>query len=249
MNKYIIQLIVIAFVLIIPNASLAEEATKTNDAISIEKIPSLIQNKEYDKALVFIEESMKTNQNDVNLLLYKAIINHQKGQFDLALIDYFKLTHFEPDNAMANYNLGLLFQEMNNNHKAIEFYEKVIKLQPDFTRVYFNIARANQEIGKNEKAIEYYKKYLDSSPDDIEAINNLAVAYKDENNHLKAIELFKQVLELKPDYAAGHYNLGIINLLKGNITETNNELKILKKLSPNHAKILEYQIKRFKINR
>lgn len=230
-------------------ASTKAQVTETTEPENnLGSVSVLLSKEKHSEALEILKAMPASSKTDNNYNLFIGITYHQNGEFDKALVEYFKALHFTPDSVMVNYNLGLLFQQMNNNSKAKEFYEKVIKLKPDLKKAYFNLARVYQGTGNNKKAIDYYKKYLEWYPEDMEAINNLAVAYKDENNLDKAMEYFKKALITDPSYIPAHYNLSLIYILKGDYKYAGNELKLLKKLSPEHAKILNYQLDKYKIN-
>lgn len=244
-SQHIIVLVV-CFLVFFPGRLIATE--EPLESVDLNSVTTLLSSGKYEKALEILKKMPAADQAKENYSLYLAIAYHQNEQLDKALVEYFKALHLNNDSVMVNFNLGLLFQHMNNNNKAKEFYEKVIQLKPDLQIAYFNAARVYQGTGNNKKAIEYYKKYLEWFPEDIETINNLAVAYKDENNIDKATEYFKKALETDPSYIPAHYNLSLIYILKGQFKYAGNELKLLEKISPEHAKILKYQIDKYKIN-
>lgn len=214
-----------------------------------EAIILLFNDNKLDAANELVENLISSGKQHPDLFKYSALINHKKGLYDKALVEYFKALHFNQSDLTVNYNLALLFQEMNNTNKALELYEKILKLNPDFSQAYFNAARIYQENGNHQKALSYYKHYIDLNPDDIETLNNLAVLYKDDKNINQSEKLLKKAVLLDPTYVPARYNLALVYLLQNNLKAAENELKLLRKLSPDHAKILVTQWKKLILNR
>jgi tetratricopeptide (TPR) repeat protein len=214
----------------------------------LESVYEMIYNNKLDEAEKLLNNLKNIEGNNPEYHLYLALIKHKQGLFDRALVEYFKASHFDKDGIILNYNLALLFQEMNNYPKALELYKNIAKKHPEYYKTFYNIARIYQEQGDNAKAKVYYDKFIKKYPEDIETLNNLAVIYKDEGHLDKAQSLLQQIILDDPGYAPAHYNIALIYILKEDSTKARNVHKLLQKLSPDHAKILEYQLKKQNID-
>ena len=62
---------------------------------------------------------------------------------------------YEPEDDIANFNLGTVWDELKNPKRAIDCYEKAV-LIPDS---YFNKGRILEQLGRNEEAKEQFRMY------------------------------------------------------------------------------------------
>ena len=232
----------------IKNSVYSQQAVNIDNKLN--KSYSEIISNNLESAEKALEEVLKSDPNNINAHLYLGLIYHKKCVYDKALIEYFKVLQKDKNNLMLNYNLGLLYQEMNSYQKALEFYLNVIKIKPDFPDVYFNVARVYQELNtKDSKTINFYETYLKYKPEDLDALNNLAVTYKTEGNYDKASEIFAKIIDIDPTYTPARYNMALMYLINNNQKELEKEIKLLKKLSADHAKILDIQISKYNSNK
>lgn len=78
---------------------------------------------------------------------------------------FFKLAlEFQPSDAAAHYNAGIILFNNGKINEAIEFFEKTIKIDPEFKKVYRKLGNAYFSLGKPGKALEYYKKAFKHKP-------------------------------------------------------------------------------------
>ena len=104
-----------------------------------------------------------------------------------AEILYRKAVDKDPNNAIANYNLGRCLQQQKKNDEAKKLYEKAAKLEKDPLRQsssYNNLGTISQGEQDYSKAIEAYKSALRSNPDHKNARYNLE-NNKDKNKDKK----------------------------------------------------------------
>jgi protein O-mannosyl-transferase len=74
----------------------------------------------------------------------------QKNQLDDAAEEFLKANRIQPTNAVANYQLALIYQSRKEIQKAIEYYHKTIQAQPDMVEALNNLAwllAANHDAG------------------------------------------------------------------------------------------------------
>ena len=70
---------------------------------------------------------MNTNKNlTIEETFNLAIKNHQENKTDIAQDLYNQVLKIEPNHTDANNNLGLIFQQLRENQKAIGCFEKAI---------------------------------------------------------------------------------------------------------------------------
>ena len=66
------------------------------------------------------------------------------GDTEGAVKCHTKAIQINPDHAMAHYNLGLVFEKINNLNDAIASYRTALELKPDFPQASNNLAHARR---------------------------------------------------------------------------------------------------------
>lgn len=133
-------------------------------------------------------------------------------------------------NAMSYNNIGLVYYELGDFNKALEYHFKALAIQgtnhPDTAISYNNIGMTYNEQGNYAEAIEYYLKALKikeknlgtNHPDTATSYNNIATSYNDLGDYKRALEYCLKALKIRetilgtehPDTAQSYYNTGEI---------------------------------------
>ena len=71
----------------------------------------------------------------------------QNGRIDESLVASQKSVQFDPQDAEAHYNLGIVMQELGRLDEAEAIYKKAITLKPDH-KAYNNLGIVMQELGR-----------------------------------------------------------------------------------------------------
>jgi len=69
---------------------------------------------------------------DLNAALDNTDVNESIAKFEVALAT-------DPKNASIAFNLGVLYDKVQNTAKTKEYYQKAIELKPDYGDAYFNL--------------------------------------------------------------------------------------------------------------
>ena len=169
-------------------------------------------------------------QLNIKQIFDLAFENQSKKNFKLAKKLYEKIIEIDPNIINAQFNLGTIYQELNENEKAINCYEKVININPLFIPSYNNLGLIFRNLGENNKAIKYFKRILDINFKYPSAYNNLGLIYADVGNYKQAIDHY--ITALKYDclnkFALNNLILSLNYFLpniKHPIIEANNKLK------------------------
>ena len=81
-----------------------------------------------------------------------------------------KALRLAPTDAKISYNLGLLYEQQDQEEKAVEVWEQAIKLKPNYRRVYFKLANTYISNNQPDKAKQKLLFILDNiDPDDEQA--------------------------------------------------------------------------------
>lgn len=189
--------------------------------ISIERY----SNEDIDKALEVIAmakeqfpENDDFNKQEINLLITAERVDEAKDKINEAIAR-------EPENANLYFNLGYLYEQLEQPEKAEEAYLKAIEINPEYLDANFNYAVYNynkaadlfaiardmdlQTYRKKGKAIEeeaveylekakpYFEKSLELAPNELPIIETLQTLYTQLGENDKAEEMMNRADELR----------------------------------------------------
>ena len=109
------------------------ELTEEKDKIDVFYYNALIkiEEKQYNKALEFLDECFKINKNFIVGYIALAIILERQGQFKEAINNLKKVINIEKNNDLALRNLGVIYSHIGKLDEAAIFLKRTIKINPN----------------------------------------------------------------------------------------------------------------------
>ncbi|ADR20503.1 hypothetical protein MATR_18760 [Marivirga tractuosa] len=189
--------------------------------ISIERYA----NEDIDKALEAVRMAKKQfpendefNKQEINLLINAERVDEAKDKINEAIAR-------EPENANLYFNLGYLYEQLEQPEKAEEAYLKAIEIDPEYLDANYNYAvyyynkaadlfakarnmdlQTYRKKGKKieeeatgylKKAKPYFEKSLELAPEELAIIETLQTLYTQLGENKKAEEMMNKADELK----------------------------------------------------
>jgi tetratricopeptide (TPR) repeat protein len=128
--------LVIFFLTVLVSCSTREHYSTTEWEFQKSILDSLIQNTHYKQAILMansrIEIAEKYHINEYQRSNYYSdlgLLYQQMGNHSLSERCFNKSLSIYPDNAVANYNFGLLNRDMNRLEEAVRHFKKAIGLK------------------------------------------------------------------------------------------------------------------------
>jgi CHAT domain-containing protein len=188
-------------------------------------------------ACEIVDSKLKINENDYLKTLYK-IVNcfntiDSTIKYTEKIIHFKRLNSFDNDTNFTNdlENLAVLYDEINENSKAIKLYKECLDLtekilgkeHSNYLHSLNNLAFSYYYLGKysealllNQECVLLGEKILGEEHENyVRSINNLAYTYYNLGNYLESLKLNKQCVKLykkilgenHPDYFVSLNNL------------------------------------------
>ncbi len=105
-------------------------------------------------------------------------------------------------------DVGIVYANLKEYEKAIEYYQKAIEMDEKWAVPYFNLGIVYKNLKEYEKAIEYYQKAIEMDEKWAVPYNNLGIVYKNLKEYEKAIEYYQKAIEMDEKWAYPYNNLG-----------------------------------------
>jgi len=146
-----------------------------------------------------------TKENDV-AYNNRGTIYYEKGEYDMAIVDYNKAIEISPGYIEAYYNRGKTYNAKRQYDLAIADYSKAVEINPKLAEAYTNRGAIYKTTGQYALAISDYDKAIELDPTLAEAYNNRGAAYYTKGDYALAISDYSKAIELKPDFAWAYFN-------------------------------------------
>jgi tetratricopeptide (TPR) repeat protein len=104
-------------------------------------------------------------------------------------------------------NLGVVYAELKQPHRAIEHYRHAVELKPNYPQVWYLMAYPQTMLGKYENARDSCLQAIRLKPDYAEAYHGLGVIYLKLHKKEAAIEQYRKLKSLNSDLADGLFGL------------------------------------------
>ena len=179
---------------------------------------------------------------------------YTKGPFGPFIFIYFcslYTTLYTNNNVLidAYYNLACALQQAGNIQESLANYQKALQIDPTHLSTLLGIAKLYKQIKNYDKAIEYLQIRLKIDNQCYYTHYNLAHIWKHKKNIEKARTHYKKAIMINPHYMPAYQN--IIPLLQEDeaIQTCNKALSIKKNNTKIRKQLIEYLIKKKKLNK
>lgn len=161
----------------------------------------LSQEKNRKTVLDIIDKGLERNEQDTDLLAYKAWVLKKGGSRQEAIAMYRLLEEKNPHSTVAVRGIADLYYEdlCRFAPEALAYYEKLLENQKT-PEIYFYAATCKRHMGDFEGARIYYLKELEMDPDDIDGYRGLAFICEVQGDYPQALEMLDQALAIMKQY-------------------------------------------------
>lgn len=136
---------------------------------------------------------------------------------------YDQLTLFEatartsPRSALAQVNLGSVYQALGRTAEAEQAYRRSIVIAPDRPGPHYNLATLLEAQGRSDEAIAAYQEAVRIDPGDVRALNNLGRALVGAGRSTEAIPWLETAARINPSSPTPSVNLAAALLHAGDL--------------------------------
>ena len=166
----------------------------------------------------------------------KTIILIKLGEFQEAIFDLEQKLDSSSQNPAVYFYLGKAYKGINNNEKALFYFNKAIEIAPDYPKPYVAVAIIKGKEKKFKEALELLNTSISFYPDYPMAYINRGVIKGALGDNSGAIDDFGKSIELNPLLDASYVNRGISYEVSGRLNEACLDWERAKNLGNKNAK-------------
>jgi hypothetical protein len=148
-------------------------ANKIYAADDFKSIMQLIEKGEKEKAAQQIDQYLKTNPNDPQVIFIKGVVNAELGKYNEAIQAFTYLTEKHPSLPEPFNNLAVLYAELGDYDKAQKALESAIKTHPSYATAHVNLGDLY-----TKRATVAYNKALEIDKTNLQAKTKLSLIKK-----------------------------------------------------------------------
>ena len=142
-------------------------------ADDFKSIMQLIEKGEKEKAAQQIDQYLKTNPNDPQVIFIKGVVNAELGKYNEAIQSFTYLTEKHPNLPEPFNNLAVLYAELGDYDKAQKALESAIKTHPSYATAHVNLGDLY-----TKRATVAYNKALEIDKTNVQAKTKLSLIKK-----------------------------------------------------------------------
>ena len=139
-----------------------------------------------------------------------ALSFHEKGNFSKAFDIYTSILDKDSNNFQVLNLMGLLYQQLNNDHAALATFEKALIVQSNYFLTYYNAGASALKIGEYAKALKYLNISISLNPQDNNAYTNKGIALHKLGQMQESLNSYEKSIQLKADISSAHFNLACL---------------------------------------
>ena len=194
-----------------------------------------------DRAFDVFQVILKSNPENLTVLMALAGINRRKERFDesVAVLEQALLisNNSPEDLATINYNLGFTYRQMGNNEDALRCFENVIAENPKDVLSYNHLGAIHALQGEQQKAIDAYLHGLQFDPNHPILHFNIARSYAELGETKKALSHYEAALRAKPGWLDAIEEYANLLLKDNKVKEAEDTVQKALKLNPDDVKM------------
>ena len=179
------------------------EVDETNEDVLISKVDVYFHLKHYSEVLNIIDVALKTNNDNINLLLFKSHSLCGLEKYNESILVYNSILKIHDENVEALKGKAYCLFKLNKYYDALDIYDELIELDNDIN-ILEKRALSLYNIDEKLEALDDFEKVVNSDKSKInkfktEYINSLIFMGNNknkENSFNEAIKYFDKVLAI-----------------------------------------------------
>lgn len=143
-----------------------------------------------------------------------------------------KALRIEPRNSKAQFELGVVYQDMDEPDRAMGMFQSVLKLPDPPDEVFECIAKIYRQQGEEDQAIKFIQQAAEQRPESAVIQYYLGNSFRRQQNTARAIEAYQRSITLDPQLADARFNLGLLYLGKKQLQDAALQFQEVVRLRP-----------------
>jgi tetratricopeptide (TPR) repeat protein len=124
-----------------------------------------IQWERYSEARPHLADALRLAPNNARALYYRALVERNEGNLDLAITDLDEVLKLFPQSRDAHRELGFSLYQQHKYPEAMAQYQALQAIDPDDLAAHYNLSILYRRLGMRDKASAEAKAFADQKDD------------------------------------------------------------------------------------
>ena len=201
----------------------------------IERINELVGNKEFGKACELLEEALKEEPDNIEILKLAGLTYVNLEQWRNACNVFETVVKYSPEDATSTFYLAKSYENLKNLISAKNYYLKVIELRPEYEEAYKSLCLLLIILKENADAIKYADIASSLFPQDYIYDFIKGTALMDSRDFLSALGHLGKAINKAPESPEIINSMGTCYLALGDTNQAIATYKSVLDIDPNNA--------------
>lgn len=130
-----------------------------------------------------------------------------------------KLLKLDPENALAHFQIALVYRELRNNKLAIKHFRKAVNFKPDLSDAWIQLSALYKKLGNTAEAELVFYQGLKNCPESPAFYIEYARRLLEEERYDNAIKNLKKSIALRPNEALAYLELSRVYFLLNRVDD------------------------------
>ena len=165
---------------------------------------------DYQERIKSLQAILRQNPNDAKIRKALALLLSENGFTQEALAHLIHITNSAAADSSVYYNIGILYEKLENIDNAQKAYEKAVEISPKNIDAYYNLGLIYTQKGLYDYALNCFLNVLNADENDENTWFSAGLCYFKSGNLIKAKEYFEKAVVLNNEDIYAHFYLGNI---------------------------------------
>lgn len=155
-----------------------------------------------DSAVIYYEKAIglsPQSPNNGDIYMNLAVISHQTGKLEKALVDFKKAETIIPESDLLLYNYAMALSDFGNEKDALSKISKATAINPDDAEYYNLKGSILLDLSSFDEAEIAFNKAVSLNPRYGTAYYNLGYLFGELNDHIQSIKYYDKAVNLNFD--------------------------------------------------
>jgi tetratricopeptide (TPR) repeat protein len=148
----------------------------------------------------------------------------REGSTQAAIAELQRVLREDPDNEYAHHYLGAAHYEQAEYTQALRCYLRAAELAPRYGAAWVGVGHTLRMMGQHGEAIRVGKQLLAQEPDSPDGLHLLGLCHYALGDDEEAAAYLERFLGTRPEFEVAMEVDGILKLLRGQVTVTDDEM-------------------------
>ena len=182
-------------------------------------IQLLLLKNRFDEATKLDDEILKGNAKDIEALVYKGELQLRRNDSNGALDSLQSALRYDPENAVAHYQLGLAYAQQHSEGRAESEWREAVRIRPDLTDAQRSLAGMELRRGDLDGVLQTAQQIIKAQPYSADGFILKGIAELARQKYSDAQNDAEQAGIRAPQSASPSVQLGNIQLVQKHYAE------------------------------